>query len=48
MYLCWLAMWFGAILGLKINLNKSELSWDCLRDDLEVFVDDIGCKVGSC
>lgn len=33
---------------LKINLNKSELSWECLRDDIEVLVDDIGCKVGSC
>ena len=24
-YLCWLLMWFKAISGLKINMDKSEL-----------------------
>ena len=25
-YLCWLLLWFEAILGLKINPSKSELT----------------------
>ena len=47
LHLSWILMWFEAMSGLRINLDKSELiSVDCV-DDVEDLAAAIGCKVGS-
>ena len=46
-YLCWLLMWFEALSGLKINLEKSELFPIGRIDNAELLVANLGCKVGS-
>ena len=45
--LCWLLMWFEAILGLKINLDKSGFSLVGVLEDLEDLAIEIGCKISS-
>ena len=45
--LFWLLMWFKAILGLKINLDKSEMILVGSVDNLEVLTSKINCKVGE-
>ena len=40
-------MWFEAILGLRINLSKSEIIPIGRVDDAEALVAELGCKVGS-
>ena len=40
-------MWFEAILGLKINLNKSESFPMGRVDNVEDLSLELGCKVGS-
>ena len=45
-HLCWLLIWFEAILGLKINLDKSELYLVGEGEDTEDLAIEIGCKVG--
>ena len=38
-------VWFGAILGLRINLDKSELLLMGRVENLDVLVKELGCKV---
>ena len=45
-YLSWLLTWFEAILGLRINLNKSEILLMGRVENLEVLSLELGCKVG--
>ena len=45
-YLSWLLMWFEAILGLRINLDKSEILPVGRVENLEVLALEVGCKVG--
>ena len=40
-------MWFEAMSGLRINLDKSELIPVGCVDDVEELTAAIGCKVGS-
>lgn len=44
-YLNWLFMWFGTILGLRVNLEKSELIPMRRVDNLEELAKELGCKV---
>lgn len=46
-HLFWLLKWFEAILGLKINLEKSELSLVGMGDDLKEFAIGIRFKFNS-
>ena len=46
-YLSWILMWFEALSGLKINLNKSEIIPICLVDNAEELANELGCKTGS-
>ncbi|RVX00739.1 putative ribonuclease H protein [Vitis vinifera] len=45
--LSWLLMWFEAISGLNINLNKSEILPVGRVENVEVLASALGCKVGS-
>ncbi|KAJ9700381.1 hypothetical protein PVL29_005939 [Vitis rotundifolia] len=45
-YLSWLLMWFEAISGLRINLDKSEISPVGRVENLEGLALEFGCKVG--
>ena len=47
MYLSWILMWFEAMSGLRINLDKSELISVGGVENAEALVVDLGCKVGS-
>ena len=40
-------MWFEAILGFKINLDKSKLILVGRVDDIDDLASKFGCKVGS-
>ena len=40
-------MWFEAVSGLKINLNKSEIIPIGTVADVEELALELGCKVGS-
>ena len=44
-YLSWLLMWFEAISGLRINLNKSEIIPVGRITDVDVLALELGCKV---
>ena len=46
-YLSWIRMWFEAMSGLKINLEKSELIPIGEVSNLEDLVGALGCKEGS-
>ncbi|WJZ94813.1 hypothetical protein VitviT2T_013639 [Vitis vinifera] len=46
-YLSWLLMWFEAVSGLRINLEKSELIPVGRVVDIDDLALDFGCKVGS-
>ena len=46
MYLSWLLMWFEAISGLRINLNKSEIIPVGRITNVDVLALELGCKVG--
>ena len=46
-YLSWILMWFEALSGLKINLNKSEVIPIGTVDNMEELASELGCKVGS-
>ena len=46
-YLSWILMWFEALSGLKINLNKSEIIPIGPMDNAEEFTTELGCKTGS-
>ena len=43
-YLSWILMWFEALSGLKINLNKSEIIPIGPVDNAEELAKDLGCK----
>ena len=40
-------MWFEAILGLRINLDESELILVGCVENVEALVVELGCKVGT-
>lgn len=44
-FLSWLLMWFEAILGLKINLDKSEILLMGRVENVEDLALELGCKV---
>ena len=46
-YLSWILMWFEALSGLKINLNKSEIIPIGPVDNAEELATELGCKIGS-
>ena len=46
-YLSWILMWFEAISGLKINLDKSEILPVGRVDNVEELAFELGCKVGA-
>ena len=46
-FLSWLLMWFEAISGLSINLNKSEIFLVGRVENVEVLASELGCKVGT-
>ncbi|RVW89870.1 putative ribonuclease H protein [Vitis vinifera] len=45
-HLSWLLMWFEAISGLRINLDKSEIFPIGRVENLEALALEVGCKVG--
>lgn len=45
-YLSWLLIWFEAIFGLRINLEKSEILPMGRVENLELLALKLGCKVG--
>ena len=45
-HLSWLLMWFEVILGLRINLDKSEILSVGRVENLEALAFEFGCKVG--
>ena len=46
-FLSWILMWFEAMSGLKINLNKSEIIPIGPVANVEELASELGCKVGS-
>ena len=46
-YLSWLLMWFEAVSGLRINLEKSELIPVGRVENIDDIALDFGCRVGS-
>ena len=46
-YLSWLLMWFEAVWGLRINLEKSELIPVGRVGNIDDLALDFGCRVGS-
>ena len=40
-------MWFGAMSGLKININKSEIILIGPVTNAEELASELGCKIGS-
>ncbi|RVW48943.1 Transposon TX1 uncharacterized 149 kDa protein [Vitis vinifera] len=46
-YLCWLLMWFEAMSGLKVNLNKSEIIAVGRMENVEEVALEFGCKVSK-
>ena len=47
LYLGWTLMWFGAILGLRINLSKSEIIPVGRVANVAKLAAELGCGVGS-
>ena len=47
MFLSWVLMWFEAISGLRINLDKSELILVGGVENAEALAVELGCMVGS-
>ncbi|KAJ9690838.1 hypothetical protein PVL29_013141 [Vitis rotundifolia] len=45
-FLCWLLMWFEAIFGLRVILDKSEPIPIGRVENVEELVSELGCKVG--
>ena len=46
MYLGWTLLWFEAISGLRINLNKSEIIPVGRVDNVEELAAELGCGIG--
>ena len=47
MFLRWLLMWFEAISGLRVNMDKSELILVGKVENVEDLVTELRCQVGS-
>ena len=41
-------MWFAALSGLRINLNKSEILPVGSVDNVQELAVELGCGIGSC
>ncbi|KAJ9671012.1 hypothetical protein PVL29_027135 [Vitis rotundifolia] len=46
-FLCWLLLWFETILGLRVNLDKSELIPVGRVESVVDLASELGCKAGS-
>ena len=46
-FISWTLMWFEAVLGLKINLNKSEILPIGPVANMEELASELGCKAGT-
>ena len=46
-FISWILMWFEAVSGLKINLNKSEILPIGPVANMEELASELGCKAGS-
>ena len=46
-FLCWLLMWFEALSGLMMNLEKSELIPVGKVTNVDSLANELSCKVGS-
>ena len=46
-FLSWILMWFEALLGLKINLDKSKILLVGRVENVEDLTFELGCKVGA-
>ena len=46
-FISWTLMWFEAVSGLKINLNKSEIISIGSVANMEELASELGCKVGT-
>ena len=46
-FLSWMLMWFEAISGMSINLDKSEILSVGRVDNVELLALELGCKVGA-
>ena len=46
-YLSWILMWFEALSGLRINLNKSEILPVGSVDNVQELAVELGCGIGS-
>ena len=46
-YLSWILVWFEALLGLRINLDKSSILPMGRGENMESLVLELGCKIGS-
>ena len=46
-HLCWILVWFEALSGLKINLEKNSLLLVGRVDDVEGLAFELGCNIGS-
>ena len=46
-YMGWILMWFEALLGLKINLGKSEIFLIGGRESVKALTAELGCKTGT-
>ena len=46
-YLSWLLMWFEALSGLRINLNKSEIIPVGSVENVQDLASELGCGIGS-
>ena len=46
-YLSWILVWFEALSGLRINLDKSSVISVGRVDNIDRLALELGCKVGS-
>ncbi|RVW27502.1 Transposon TX1 uncharacterized 149 kDa protein [Vitis vinifera] len=46
-HLSWILLWFEAALGLRINLDKSEIIPIGVLEEIEEMAVELGCRVGS-
>ena len=46
-YLSWILLWFEAIFGLNINLDKSSIMLVGNMDNLVLLANELGCRIGN-
>ena len=46
-YLSWIVLWFEALFGLKVNLEKSAILPMGDVENLDLLAGELGCRVGS-